>query len=225
MLLVPVLNLGFGWPLREAIGTSLVVVTGTAIAASAGYLRRGLASVRLAMGLEVGALLGAIAASLAAPLVPVPVLARAFAVALVWAALLLWWRGREVSATGTEVLPASRSRRRLAFATTPIAGLASGWLGVGGGLFQVPILRLILGVDMKRAVATSTLTVGWTAAVAAVFYWRRGWVDIGSLPWLLAGTLAGGALAPVLVRRVPQRSLELAFSLVLVWAAVRMALS
>lgn len=219
VLVVPVLYLGLGVPLPVAVGTSLVVITGTSVAGTAGYLRRGWVEVDLAMGLQVGALAGALAAAWVAVLLAEQVVARIFAAFLVATAVNLWWRGRrdpggEMAATG--------GRRRAGYALSPLGGVAAGLLGVGGGLVQVPILRLLLGLEMRRAVATSTLTVGLTASVAALVYLRRGDVEMTAAPWLLAGILAGALGAPRLLGALPRRAVELAFSALLLYAAYRM---
>jgi hypothetical protein len=113
----------------------------------------------------------------------------------------------------------SRWRRWLAWTLAPLGGGASGLLGIGGGLVQVPILRFALGLEMRRAIATSTATVGWTASLAALAYLRRHEVDLTAAPWLLGGILAGGWLGPVLAARIPRRGLELLFAALLLWTA------
>ena len=62
ILIVPLLTLGFGLDLREAVGVSLVSVIMTSSAAAGVYLERHVANLRLGMSLElftaVGALIG-----------------------------------------------------------------------------------------------------------------------------------------------------------------------
>ena len=62
VLIVPLLTLGFGLPLHQAVGVSLVCVIMTSSAASGVYLERHVANLRLGMTLElftaVGALVG-----------------------------------------------------------------------------------------------------------------------------------------------------------------------
>jgi uncharacterized protein len=219
VLVVPILHLGFGVDLPVAVGTSLVVITGTSIAGSAGYLRRGLVDLELALALAMGTLAGALAASWAAPFLPERVVAWLFSAVLVLTALNLLRKGRRGEG-GAEA--AVGGRRTAAFLLTPLAGGASGLLGIGGGLVQVPILRLLLGLEMRRAVAVSTLMVGWNTSVAAVIYLGRGEVDLPKVPWLLAGILGGALLAPAVGARLAQRSLEIGFALLLLYGAVRM---
>jgi len=221
VILVPILHLGFGFALADAVGTSLLVIVGTSIAGAAGYLDRDLVMLDVALELQVGSMLGAVAAALAAPLLPERVVAAVFAAAMVAAALTLWLRrGGE----GGFFLPEEGARRWTARLLAPAGGAAAGLLGIGGGLVQVPILRLILGLEMRRSVATSTLMVGWTASVAGWIYLQRGAAAPEALPWVLAGILLGAALAPGLTVWMPRRLLELGFSAAALYGAYRMVL-
>src|SRR6476659_11336417 len=60
VLIVPLLTLGFGLPLREAGGVSLVSVIMTSSAAAGVYLERHVANLRLGMNLELFTALGAL---------------------------------------------------------------------------------------------------------------------------------------------------------------------
>ena len=221
MLIVPILHLGFDVPLPVAVGTSLLVITGTSMAGTLGYVARDLVEWDLGFRLELGVLVGGIVASRLAPLVPEVVLARIFSGALLaTAGYMLWKSGADEE--GGDRSP-GRAREIAAYATTPVAGAAAGLLGIGGGLVQVPILRLLVGLDIRRSVATSTLMVGMTASVAAIAYLERDQVDLETVPFLLLGVLGGAAAAPRLGDRIPRRTLQALFSLLLLWGAWKMA--
>ena len=63
LLIVPLLTIGFGLPLREAVAVSLVCVIVTSSAAAGVYLERRQANLRLGMTLELFTAMGAIASS------------------------------------------------------------------------------------------------------------------------------------------------------------------
>lgn len=215
VILVPVMHLGLDLPIATAVGTSLLVITATATVAGGGYLRERSVDMRSAVRLGVGALSGAIAASALAGMVAPRVVALSFAAVLVVVAARM---ALPNGAAGVAV-----ERPLVAMATMPIAGSVAGLLGVGGGVVQVPVLRLSLGREMRTAVATSTVMVGWTASVASIAYLRRGQVDLMVLPWMLAGILVGARVAPASTRKVGGRALEIGFAVVLLWTAWRMA--
>jgi len=87
ILLVPLLTLGFGLPLREAVAISLVSVIVTSSAGAGVYLRRHVANLRLGMVLELFTACGALAGGLIAFALPVPVLEGLFALLLGWVAV------------------------------------------------------------------------------------------------------------------------------------------
>ena len=106
-------------------------------------------------------------------------------------------------------------------------GLASGMLGVGGGILFVPGLVIFLGESQLGAEATSLLAI---VPVAAVGVWRqRGYGNVRLREGALVGLLAapGVVLGSVVANVVPERSLELAFAgvqLVFAYGLARRAL-
>jgi uncharacterized membrane protein YfcA len=220
VILVPGLIFLAGLPFSSAVATSLVCVVATSVAGSAVYLRRNAVDVPVAVELQCFTVLGAVAAGLAAAVVPVAPLFLAFATLLAVTSVRMW--PRETRAT-----PAVRHPR----APTPVAagasvgaGVVSGLLGVGGGVLNVPILHLLLGLSFDRAVATSILMIGVTASAAAAVYLVRGVVDLPVAAATMLGTFAGASLAAVTGRRVSQRLLTMGFSLLLLYVAFRMVL-
>jgi hypothetical protein len=87
ILIVPLLTLGFGLPLREAVAVSLVSVIVTSSASAAVYLQRHVANLRLGMTLELFSAGGALVGGLIAFLIADRVLAALFAALITWVAI------------------------------------------------------------------------------------------------------------------------------------------
>ncbi len=87
ILIVPLLTIGFGLELREAVGASLVCVIVTSSAAASVYLQRGAANLRLGITLELFTALAAVGGGLIAFLVPDRMLGVMFAALLVYVSL------------------------------------------------------------------------------------------------------------------------------------------
>src|SRR6478752_778044 len=66
IFVVPLLTIGFGLPIRLAIGASIVSVIATSSGAAAAYVRDHLTNVRVAIFLELATSLGAITGALVA---------------------------------------------------------------------------------------------------------------------------------------------------------------
>jgi len=107
-----------------------------------------------------------------------------------------------------------------------VAGLASGLLGVGGGVLFVPGLVIFLDESQLEAEATSLLAITVVAAVGA---WRQhGYGNLRLRDGLIVGALSplGVAAGTVLANEVPERALELAFAgvqLYFAWGLARSA--
>ena len=104
-------------------------------------------------------------------------------------------------------------------------GIFSGLFGVGGGAVIVPLLLLWLAYPEREAAATSLGAIALIAAFAAATQGIYGNVDV--VDGLLVGIPAiGGVLAGTwLQQRLPADTIALAFSLLLVAAAIQLALS
>src|SRR6476646_4881155 len=84
ILIVPLLTLGFGLPLREAVGVSLICVIMTSSAAAGVFLERHIANLRLGMTLELFTALGALVGGSIAFLLDERLLSLLFAGMLVY---------------------------------------------------------------------------------------------------------------------------------------------
>jgi uncharacterized membrane protein YfcA len=103
-----------------------------------------------------------------------------------------------------------------------LTGVLSGVLGVGGGIFMVPFLVLVVGLSQHAAQATSLLVVLPTAAVGSWALYRRGVGDPATALRMglvgMAGSIAGTALALSL----PGQVLRIFFALLMVLVGVRL---
>jgi uncharacterized membrane protein YfcA len=218
IILVPGLTLFAGLSFRSAVAASLVCVVATSVAGSAVYLRRNRVELGLGVELQLFTVVGAVAAGLVAALIPPGPLYLAFALLLAVIAVRMWPR-----AEGRRAAPVPGSARHGAARGASVgAGLVSGLLGVGGGVLNVPILHLLLGIAFDRAVATSVYIIGVTAGAAALVYLARGDVDPAVAGAAMVGTVAGAGLAAAVGHKLDQRALKIAFALLLLYVAYRM---
>ena len=108
--------------------------------------------------------------------------------------------------------------------TGALAGAANGFFGSGGGLFLVPMFTKWLGLEQKRAFATSVAVILPLSAVSLVIYFFRGGVDfLYALPFLLGG-LAGGVISGRIFKKMPVTLLRRAFGLLILYGGIRAVL-
>ena len=101
-----------------------------------------------------------------------------------------------------------------------ITGLASGYVGLGGGFLMVPLMLAWLNIPMKLASGTSLIAIMILAVPGAVTQGVLGNIDylIGFATAI--GTIPGAYIGARLVSRVPERTLRIIFSIFLAVGAV-----
>jgi uncharacterized membrane protein YfcA len=118
------------------------------------------------------------------------------------------------------VAPAGRRRLVTTGGIGAAAGLLSGLLGIGGGVLMVPGFQGLLGVSIKRAIATSLVCVGCFAVPGTITHTLNGSIDWRFAFWLAVGVVPGAALGAVLAIRADDRRLRVAFGSFLIVVAV-----
>jgi uncharacterized membrane protein YfcA len=178
IFLVPALTLLFHVPIHAAVGTSLMGVIATSAGVAAITPRGRSADVSLALRLEVATAAGAIGGGLLAGVVNAQALSILFALVVFATAGYLLYKARNRAQQGApEHLFRTNYRLHhwpLGLATSSLAGMVSGLLGVGGGFIKVPAMYAIMGVPLGIATATSNFMVGITAAASVFIYYGRG---------------------------------------------------
>ena len=254
VLIVPLLTFGFGLPLREAVGVSLVSVIMTSSAAAGVYLERHVANLRLGMTLELFTALGALVGGTIAFLLDERLIALLFAVLLGYVAFTMararkpepFLEGAAMDSdqsdqssqgdhggsvrrrpTVLERLSGDDYRVRnlgRGIVGATAAGIVSAVLGIGGGIIKVPLMHLSMGVPLRVATATSNLMIGITAAASTVIYVIHGGIDPYVAGPTAIGVFIGATAGSRLSHRVDIGRLRLLFVAVLAYTAIQMLL-
>jgi uncharacterized protein len=103
-----------------------------------------------------------------------------------------------------------------------VAGLLGSMLGLGGGVFLVPFLNVVLGFPMNVASGVGLMTVVATSSVVARGTGSSGLVNLRLGMVLQIAAASGGYLGGAFVRRIPEHVLQLMFSSVTAVIAVIM---
>ena len=106
-----------------------------------------------------------------------------------------------------------------------VAGLASGYVGVGGGFIMVPLMLSIIGIPMRKASGTSLIAVMILAIPGVIEQAILGNINYLAGIAVVIGTIPGAVVGAHLVTKVPERTLRFAFGCFLIVAAVMLALN
>ncbi len=101
-----------------------------------------------------------------------------------------------------------------------IAGLASGYVGVGGGFIMVPLFISLLGIMMRQASGTSLVAVTILAIPGVVEQGLLGHIDYIAGIAMAVGSIPGAVIGASLIRKVPERKLRFVFGAFLLISAV-----
>lgn len=151
---------------------------------------------------------------------------------ILFVAVQVWQRRRLADGTraGPDRCPAPWRSTYLGLWIGLPSGIIAGLLGVGGGVWAVPVQHMKFGITMRHAIANSTCAIVGIAAAAALaqsiavasmpdLRWDAGWrLAMGLAPGSVVGGLIGGGLA----HRVPQGKLRVVFQFVLVLTGIRL---
>lgn len=109
----------------------------------------------------------------------------------------------------SEDVDRDRIGRTKAIISAPIsfsAGAASSAFGIGGGALLMPLQMGLLGMNVKRAIATSMLLIAVMSAIRVIGISRASFDPFVAIP-LALGALLGAQLAAYIVRRARSRYL------------------
>ena len=241
LFVVPLLTGVLHVPIHNAIGASIVAVIATSSTGGSAYLRQRVANVRLGMTLEMGTVLGAILGALTTAAASPRLLNLVFGVVLLYTGYYMA-RGnrgdlvRPPAGTPTPLdftyhdarenrdVPYRVRRLPVGLGVGFVAGYVSGILGVGGGLFKVPAMALLMGVPLKVATATSTFMIGVTGTAGAFIQYTHRLVDPTLTVPVVLGVIGGALLGPRVARRLPVARLRQIFVVVVIIFAAEMLL-
>lgn len=249
MLLVPAFKLGYAMDSLMCTATSLFTIIPTSVSGAISHIRNKtcLPKLGVAAGLG-GACLSPLGVWLAT-LSPDWAVMGAAALIIAYSSVTMFRKALKASkvprgATGAEAADAAAKEAAAedraaaierAHAEAPtigwreaaigaaiglFAGLASGYVGVGGGFIMVPLMMSILHVPMKLTSGTSLIAVMILAVPGTVTQ-----ALLGNINWIAGiavacGSIPGATLGAKLIPKVPERQLRFLFAGFLVVAAV-----
>lgn len=127
---------------------------------------------------------------------------------------------KTVSAPKEETFKLSVKKVALCLLIGLIAGLASGYVGVGGGFIMVPLFISLLGIMMRQASGTSLIAVTILAIPGVVEQGLLGHIDYIAGIAMAVGSIPGAVIGASLIRKVPERKLRFVFGAFLLISAV-----
>ncbi len=106
-----------------------------------------------------------------------------------------------------------------------LAGMVSGFFGVGGGIIMVPALVFIMGLSQHQAQGTSlAVMVLPVVLLGAINYYKAGYINIRFAIFVIIAFVAGVYLGSLASISLPDATLRKAFGVLMIIAGIKMIL-
>jgi len=204
---------------HDAHGTSLVAVVCTGIVGTLTYYIHGTADLLASLLIAGAALATARLGVRYCCILPEVNLKRSFGTFLLLVALLLVFKPYLPNLLD---VTANLPLKIAAFVVLGLlTGFLSGMMGVGGGVFMVPMMILFIGVGQHTAQGISLLAMIPASALGAWSHHQRGNVRTETLAGLIGGILIGTYLGGSVAHLLPETPLRLLFTVLLAYTGIR----
>lgn len=203
-----------------AIPTALLLNAVTSSSAAITYLRKRMVDLSTAAPFIISSTIGAPVGAYFTKFTTVETLLLAFSVVLVLAgARMIFFKASD---EGSKIADQNIKKRALAGVGLGfVIGMAAGLLGIGGGVFIVPVL-VALGFGMKRASATSGFIVIFSSISGFLGHIGTGNLDAELMIYTAIAAFIGGQVGSRLMySKMRSRTIKQMFGVVLWIMAVK----
>ena len=241
-IMVPIFRLAFGMSPLASTATSLFAIIPTSISGVVAHARAKTCVPKLGLALGVG---GAVMSPMGVWLASVSpgwLVICVAAIVIGFSAFKMFKKavkcaptpragraGGNVQAASAKAVPdqpvLSRKQYLQGACIGLIAGLASGYVGVGGGFIMVPLLLAVLDIPMSLASGTSLIAIMILAIPGVIEQGLLGNIEYLAGIAIVVGSIPGALVGARLVRMVPERQLRFIFGGFLLVAAVMLMLN
>ena len=242
IVIIPVLILLFHVSVKEAIGASIISVIVTSSAAASVYIKSDIVNFKLGMLLEIFTVLGAITGALLLGVFNPKILLIIFSVVLTISSFLIFLKknnnnkhyqedhiskyfdldSKYYDESDNKVIEYHPAHIPYGFISMYIAGLISGLLGIGSGVFKVTSFDSIMKIPMKVSTTTSNFMIGVTACASAFIYLVRGYINpYISIP-VAVGIFLGAMIGTKILYKQHDTTLKNIFFVILIAIALEM---
>ena len=241
-IMVPIFRLAFGMSPLASTATSLFAIIPTSISGVVAHTRAKTCVPKLGLALGVG---GAVMSPLGVWLSSVSpgwLVICVAAIVIGFSAVKMFKKaakcapspragraGGNAQGASAKVVPdqpvLSRNQYLQGACIGLIAGLASGYVGVGGGFIMVPLMLAVLDIPMSLASGTSLIAIMILAIPGVIEQGLLGNIEYLAGIAIVVGSIPGALVGARLVRMVPERQLRFIFGGFLLVAAVMLMLN
>lgn len=246
MIVTPAITIVYGLDIKYAIGAGIIVVIATSSGAAISYLKDNVINLRAAMFLEIFTSAGGIVGALITGMVAPWILYIMFAMLLMYSVINMIIRyKKEGSNIVKETKPNKiatklklnsqyydqKLKQNISYNVTNVpigsaimfgAGIASGMLGIGSGIFKVIAMDTAMKMPLKPSSATSNLMMGVTACASSIVFFLNGQIVPQIAVPVALGVLIGAAIGSRVMPKLHPKVIRIIFIPTMLFFCIQM---
>lgn len=238
VIIVPLLTIFFGVPMKVAIGTSNLYIAITGLTGIYKHIKNKFVNFKIVLAIGISAIIFAqVGASLCIK-TPKETVQLLFGVLLILIGLyiiidkFLKFGKFKIIETKTKKFIYGffvKFREEKFFVNIPkaivigmITGLFSGFFGIGGAVILIPLMLYILKFPIYLTIGCSLTVAVLSAFSGSIIYFTNGFVDIFLVIWLSVGSVFGSYIGAYIAPKIKQKKLEEIFAIVVIIIGLKM---
>lgn len=211
-----------------SLGTSLAIIIPTASSGAYRHTRVLKNITKPGIKLGIFGIIGGILGGILASILPTDILQFLFGIILIF-----------IAAYNFITLNNEKNTAKLSFSLINCAwigiaiGIMSGLLGIGGGLFVILALTILLGYSMIEAIGISSIFISLTAIGGVISYIVSGWgvnplpysvgyISLVNLVFIAIFSVPLAYYGAKIAHKLPQKRLKQIFSILILYIGLRM---
>jgi uncharacterized membrane protein YfcA len=104
-----------------------------------------------------------------------------------------------------------------------LAGMMSGFVGIGGGVVMVPAMVYLLGFSQLQAQGTSLAVLVMPVGILAVMnYYKAGQMEVSAALVIAIGFVVGGFFGSKYALKLPEHKVKFVFALLMLYVVGKM---
>ncbi len=221
-IFVPVFYFIFNLPVKNAIGTSLLVIVFSSLSAGISHWKCKTVYFPVAVVVSIFGFAGAQAGAYIVDVLP-DVFVKFFFIVLVFSLGMKMWVH-----SGGNLCPENTGDRKIQCAWWKVGliglvgGIVSAMGGVGGAVFIIPLLHFTAGIPMAYCIGTTLVVVLVNSVSGSIGYYMRNLVEFNPGIFVAAGAVISAPFGAKLSTRLRQKTLRRIFAIILLVAGLLM---
>jgi len=215
--------------LRISLGTSLAIIIPTALAGAYTHYRKLKHILKPGIFMGIFGMIGGIFGGITSAHIPANILETILGIFLVLIAIYMIFNKSNSSKSQKSNV---RDNLWAGGFLGIIIGFSSGLLGVGGGIFLIPVLVFLLGFSMMESIGISSIFISLTSIGGTATYiitglginpfpYSIGYVSLINLCTIAIFSIPLAFAGAKLAHKVPERELKLIFTILMIYMGIK----